>query len=108
MSLKKIAAIVGVSPSTVSRVLNNASSTCASKEVRNRIFQAAREIGYKPNENARKLQAASAKPKPQCHVSIVLARIPSLEIDPFFHELFQSLEVALIENYATIDHIIYA
>lgn len=108
MSLKKIAEIVGVSPSTVSRVLNDTSSTCASKEIKDKIFKAAREIGYQPNENARKLREASSSIAPQIHVSIVLARITSLEHDPFFYELFRSLEIVLLESSVTIDHIIYA
>lgn len=108
MSLKKIAQMTGVSPSTVSRVLNNVSSTCASKEVRDKIFDAAREIGYQPNENARKLKNSSNDAKPNRHVSIVLARIKDLKDDPFFYELFRNLELSLFENHTVIDHVIYA
>lgn len=108
MSLKKIAEMTNVSISTVSRVLNNKSSTCASKEVRDRIFAAAREIGYHPNENARKLQAASVKETSELHVSIILARIKSLDTDPFFYELFRELEIILFQNSITIDYVIYA
>ncbi len=108
MSLKKIAQMTGVSPSTVSRVLNNASSTCASKAVRDKIFDAAREIGYQPNENARRLKNLSKSEKSGRHISIVLARIKVLEDDPFFYELFRSLEISLFENHATIDHVVYA
>lgn len=108
MSLKKIAEMVGVSPSTVSRVLNNTSSTCASREVRDKIFDAARKIGYSPNENARNLRRTSSKDISSNHVSIVLARIKKLEEDLFFYELFRSLEVALFEMNVIIDHVIYA
>ena len=110
MSLKKIAEMVGVSPSTVSRVLNNTSNNCASKDVRKKIFEAAREIGYQPNENARRLRSFhqggdSGEP---IHISIVLARIKTLKEDPYFDELFCSLESALFENHSIIDHVIYA
>jgi len=108
MSLKKIAQMTGVSPSTVSRVLNNVSSTCASKEVRDKIFDAAREIGYQPNENARKLKNSSNDAKPDRHVSIVLARIKDIKDDPFFYELFRNLELSLFETQTVIDHVIYA
>ena len=108
MSLKRIAEMVGVSPSTVSRVLNDVSATCASKEVRDRIFEAAREIGYRPNENARKLRSASDNNEKNYHVSIVLARIKSLDTDPFFYELFHEIEVALFQNGIETDHVIYA
>lgn len=108
MSLKRIAEMVGVSPSTVSRVLNDVSASCASKEVRDKIFEAAREIGYRPNENARKLRSASGEPEKNYHVSIVLARIKSLDTDPFFYELFHELELTLFQNNIGIDHVIYA
>ena len=108
MSLKKIAEMTGVSPSTVSRVLNNTSSTCASREVRDRIFAAAREIGYQPNEHARSLRSSQAQKETRRHVSIVLARITTLEADPFFYELFRELEITLFQNNIVIDHVVYA
>ena len=107
MSLKKIAQMTGVSPSTVSRVLNNASSTCASKELKDKIFAAAREIGYQPNENARNLKNSAKAASPDRHISIVLARIRTLDDDPFFYELFRSLELALLEQHTVIDQIVY-
>lgn len=108
MSLKKIAQMTGVSPSTVSRVLNNVSSTCASKEVRDKIFDAAREIGYQPNESARRLKSSAKDIRPDSHISIVLARIKDLNDDPFFYELFRNLELSLLESRTVIDHVIYA
>ena len=108
MSLKKIAEMTGVSPSTVSRVLNNTSSTCASREVRDRIFAAAREIGYQPNEHARSLRSSQAQKETRRHVSIVLARITTVEADPFFYELFRELEITLFQNDIVIDHVVYA
>ncbi len=108
MTLKEIARMVGVSPSTVSRVLNNTSSTCASREVRDKIFEAARKTGYMPDENARNLRASSAGKPKENHISIVLARIKTLDADPFFYELFRSLEISLMEHHTTVDHVIYA
>lgn len=125
MSLKKIAEMVNVSPSTVSRVLNNKSSTCASKEVKDKIFEAARLIGYRPNEYARNLRVSRDAANPQgaavpqgtanprdaanqhLHVSIILARIKTLEADPFFYELFRELEITLFKNNIVIDDVIY-
>lgn len=91
MSLKKIASMVGTSISTVSRVLNNTSPTCASRDLQNKIWAAAREINYQPNESARSLQKSSAVTRSLPHISIVLARISTLEEDPFFLELFRDL-----------------
>ena len=62
MSLKKIAEMTGVSASTVSRVLNNKNYNCASADLKNKIWAAAEEIHYVPNENARNLQRGKQKP----------------------------------------------
>ena len=53
MSINKIAQMAGVSPSTVSRVLNNPSYRCSSEETRDKIWKAAMELNYTPNEAAR-------------------------------------------------------
>lgn len=100
--------MVGTSVSTVSRVLNNTSSTCASKELQDKIWAAAREIGYHPNEAARLLQKSGEVSQRVPHISIVLARITALDKDPFFSELFRNLEVELLKQKAIIDHVIYA
>lgn len=108
MSLKEIASMVGTSASTVSRVLNNTSPTCASKELQDKIWAAARKTNYHPNENARSLKKPSTSPQSLPHISIILARISSLEEDPFFLELFRDLEIELLKQKASIDNVIYA
>ena len=60
MTLKEIAALAGVSPSTVSRVINHPGSKAASKEVENRIWKIIRETGYTPDTSARNLKLRSA------------------------------------------------
>ncbi len=107
MSLKQIAAMVGTSISTVSRVLNSTSPTCASKELQDKIWAASKEIGYQPNEAARALR----KPKPNTgvpQIAIVLARITALEHEPFFEELFRNLEAELLKQKAAAGLVIYA
>lgn len=91
MSLKKIAEMVGTSPSTVSRVLNQTSNTCASKELSERIWAAAREIDYRPNESARSLRKKETAGTEQVHISVVMARFHELKADPFFEELMGCL-----------------
>ncbi|MFC2536969.1 MAG: LacI family DNA-binding transcriptional regulator, partial [Rothia dentocariosa] len=52
--LGDVAARAGVSPTTVSRVLNNRGYL--SQKTRDKVFAAIRELGYRPNAIARSLQ----------------------------------------------------
>lgn len=106
MSLKKIASMVGASVSTVSRVLNNTSSTCASKELQDKIWNAAREIGYRPNEAARALKKGGESGE-KLHVIIVMARV-SADEDPFFSELLRCLEIDFLQQGMVVDDVIHA
>lgn len=96
MSLKKIAEMVGVSPSTVSRVLNNTVTTCASPELKEKIWAAAHSLNYIPNSHARSLKIGDESIIPSYKIAIILSRFHSLDADPFFRELFQSIEEALL------------
>ncbi|MCD7764510.1 MAG: LacI family transcriptional regulator [Lachnospiraceae bacterium] len=94
MSLKKIAEMTGVSISTVSRVLNNRDYNCASEELKDKIWAAAKEIHYIPNESARnlKLGGESRRTAPIRNLTVILERFSSLDDDPFFRELYRSVE----------------
>ncbi|MCD8078678.1 MAG: LacI family transcriptional regulator [Lachnospiraceae bacterium] len=105
MSLKKIAEMVGTSPSTVSRVLNNSYDTCASEELKEKIWAAAREIHYVPNTYARELKKQRT-PQRQRSVSIVLARVRSLEEDSFFRELYRDLEIQIFQAGLLLDEVV--
>jgi LacI family transcriptional regulator len=59
-TLKDISLKVGVSISTVSRVINNDTSRPVSEETKEKIWAAADELGYKPNLWARQLVKGSA------------------------------------------------
>lgn len=52
--LTDVAALAGVSPTTVSRVINN--KGYLSKKTIQKVNEAMRELGYKPNNLARSLQ----------------------------------------------------
>lgn len=107
MSLKKIAEMVGTSPSTVSRVLNNTSAS-PSKELHRKIWAAAREIGYIPNEAARNLRKSQSETAEPLRISVILARISTLDTDPFFEELFHCIEIELHQQNLLPGQIIYA
>lgn len=102
MSLRKIAEMVGVSPSTVSRVLNNTVSTCASPELKEKIWEAAHRLNYTPNINARNLKTGRQTVMQTYKIAVILARFHSLDDDPFFRELFQSIEEAMFSCSCTL------
>ncbi|MFF5292815.1 LacI family DNA-binding transcriptional regulator [Paractinoplanes globisporus] len=60
VTMKDIAAASGVSQSTVSRVLNNAPTRVPiAADTRERVIEAARHLGYRPNPLARGLRGAA-------------------------------------------------
>lgn len=95
MSLKDIANEVGVSVSTVSRVLNSERTSAASKPLQEKIWAAARRQGYTPNAAARALKN-SADPKPAEPVKLLYCMFacPPHETkdDPFFTKLTSVIE----------------
>ena len=93
MSIRDIAKRAGVSPSTVSRVLNDPSHRCSSDGVRDKIWQIAREMNYLPNEAARSLKtgAGAVERKPR-YVDVLMTRSTRRQAEPFFSELLRVIE----------------
>ena len=60
-TIKDVARLSGVTPATVSRVLNGKRNFSVSDAVRERIQQAAREMGYVPNLAARNLNRRQSR-----------------------------------------------
>ena len=94
MSLKKISELTGASVATVSRVLNNPQYQCQDREMTERIRQAARDMGYVPDQNARCLKMRKTEGRIADHftIDVLLARLSTLEEDPFFAEIFRCIE----------------
>ena len=85
MSIKKIAEKAGVSPATVSRVLNNPNYKCSVSGLRDKIWKTAIEMNYVPNEAARNLKrGVSAKQEKTWYINILMTRTDSSTTDPFF------------------------
>ena len=94
MTLKEIAQIVGVSTSTVSRVVNSNNTKAASPETCEKIWAVVRTQGYTPNESAQRLKGktgrqSSAAPR---KIFCIFARTVDSYLDPFFTELMQAIE----------------
>lgn len=90
-TLHDVAARVGVSPRTVSRVVNNEGGF--SDDTRKRVMDAISELDYRPNLLARSLVT---------NRSNTLALIVTVIDDPFFPELAQGVQAAAREHGLTM------
>ena len=84
MSIKKIAEMTGVSCATVSRVLNNPDYKCSKEGQRDKIWKAAMEINYVPNEAARNLKSGFSVQKKNvyfilCFIGLFIWNIGTME-----------------------------
>lgn len=99
MTLKQIAAMAEVSISTVSRILNSPDNSFATKEVRDRVWRIAKEIGYVPNQSARELklgkQSSPGSTPPS--ITCILGRTRQLDDDPFFAQMSRAIEQQALE-----------
>jgi LacI family transcriptional regulator len=84
-TLADVARIAGVVPMTASRAINN--SGYVRQEVRDRVLEAARRIGYRPNLLARTLRGRGLQA-----IGIVLPDIAN----PFSAELVQGMNTVLV------------
>src|SRR4051812_16226687 len=84
--MRDIAAVAGVSQSTVSRVLNNVPTRVPiAADTRDRVTLAARKLGYRPNPLARGLRGAP---------TMLLGAVVRDITDPFFAGAIEALSVA--------------
>ncbi len=81
ISIREVARLAGVSPATVSRVMNGTANV--NTEKKQRVLRVIEETGFKPNELARSLYKQSSR--------IIGAIIPTNE-NPFFNELTRAVE----------------
>lgn len=94
ITIKDVAKIANVSPSTVSRVI--AESTSISEATRAKVIKAMKELGYHPNLVARNLVNRSAQT-----IGLVMPRATEeVFIDSFYPEVIRGITaVARRENY---------
>ncbi len=108
MTLKEIAALAGVNPSTVSRIINSPNNNFATKELRDRVWAIIKETGYTPLPYARALGQRKAGGQPQEREAIVCIlgrRVRSIDDNPFFAQVFRAAaQQALTMGYTLIDY----
>ena len=94
VSIRDVAERAGVSRGTVSKVLNNVSGFQISSELRDRINEAAKELGYTPNEIARALGRGRSKT-----IGLVIYGLRN----PFFADMAEIVDqLALKSGYRVI------
>lgn len=95
-TLKDIAEQVGVSISTVSRVINNDTGRHISEETKKKVWKAARELGYTPNESARRLVTGEAKPASKHRRIGCIVSAPQNKYNhPYFSPILEGIEKKL-------------
>ncbi|MDI3389182.1 LacI family DNA-binding transcriptional regulator [Streptomyces sp. B-S-A8] len=82
-----VARLAGVSRATVSYVLNNATAVRISEPTRQRVQEAADELGYVPHAAARSLRAG--------HSRMVLMPTPTMPMGALYSHVFNELQWAL-------------
>lgn len=94
MALKDIAAELGISISTVSRVLNTENTSAASKELKRKIWEVAKKQGYTPNQAARQLQGNDVPdaPEPKSLYCVFAVAPQESKDDPFYTKILESVE----------------
>ncbi|MFJ7936676.1 LacI family DNA-binding transcriptional regulator [Sporosarcina sp. NPDC096371] len=93
--LKDIAEHIGVSVTTVSRVIKNDVSRNVNPETKKKVWQAVKELGYTPNEYARHL-VASAQPQKKRTKRIAWLASPRLaEDNPYFSKIYSGISDTL-------------
>lgn len=61
LTIKDVAKLAGVSPSTVSFVLNKSKGQSISEETKKRIYQSVEQLGYRPNYYASNIRKGKSK-----------------------------------------------
>lgn len=107
MSIKNIAERVGVSASTVSRVLNNPNYKCSEPGLRDKIWKTAMELDYVPNEAARNLKKGAVQREKTYFVNILMTRTDASQTDPFFTELLHVIESEIHKNGCILSKVWY-
>nr|WP_202887673.1 LacI family DNA-binding transcriptional regulator [Cohnella zeiphila] len=97
--MKDVAQHVGVSISTVSRVVNNEATRSVNPETRRKIWDAVTELGYQPNKWARQLvKGGQNAPSVAARVGCIVAVTQNKYNHPYFSGILEGIEKGLVDN----------
>ncbi|GHH99954.1 LacI family DNA-binding transcriptional regulator [Neobacillus kokaensis] len=89
--LKDIAEYVGVSISTVSRVIQNDQTRKVNPETKVRVWEAVKELGYVPNQHARNLVKKDQDSRTRTMKIGWVANPKQAETNPYFAEIYTGI-----------------
>ncbi|WP_096436812.1 LacI family DNA-binding transcriptional regulator [Alteribacter populi] len=95
--LKDIAEHVGVSISTVSRVIKNDPTRKVNEQTKRKVWEAVKELGYTPNENARNLVTNNNKGARRTMRVGWVVNPQLVELSPYFSTLASGVSETLTE-----------
>lgn len=99
VKLKDVAEYVGVSISTVSRVISNDTSRSVNAETRKKIWDAVTKLGYQPNRIAKQLVKGSGqKNQPSFKIGCIVAVPQNKYNHPYFSVILEGIEKGLSEQ----------
>ena len=108
MSVIQIAKMAGTSPATVSRILNNPEYHCTDPAIRDKVWKAAMELNYVPNEAARNLKRGTKASQDKVrYIQVLMTRTEQSNTDPFFTEVLRVVESEIHRKSCILSHVWY-
>ena len=107
-TMKDIAEQVGVSISTVSRVLNHDNSRRISEETKHKIWQAAKQLNYRTNLAPRRSATTGQRAQTQSSAKTIgcILSLPDNKYNhPYYSPILQGIEAKLLEEGITLSFI---
>lgn len=106
MTLKLISEKTGVSISTISRILSGKYPKCATEEVKEKVWEIARDLNYVPDLSARNLQKKAEKEKNKT-ICILLSRTKDTDSNYFFASLARTVNEEIVRQGCRIGELIH-
>ncbi|MFI3213473.1 MAG: LacI family DNA-binding transcriptional regulator [Eubacteriales bacterium] len=98
MTLKEISKLAGVSPSTVSRIINKSTPKPASREVEEKVWKIVNETGYTPNTFAKALKCGEGEFQKTHNIACLQARRYDINESSFFSNLANCIQKEAYAN----------
>ena len=103
-TIREVAALAGVSISTVSRVMNNDETYKITDETRDRVWKAIVDLNYKAPASRRKT-APSESPAAHRRIGCVIKLRGGKYSDPYYLSLLSGMETYLNANHAEVSFV---